>query len=536
MYIRPEGMVGFSGNHKQTSPVGGGGGRVMIKNRYNKEYRIYHLKELSLDKMIEMYHDYASSHGFARHQERKIYEGIEMLIHFIATKQISRYDSDKDEIGVAEINYDVADKVIGDVYQDANTFLREMDIIRCVGNYVVGEKAYSYIINPKYTITPYYTVQAYPEKFYVRLTRAIKDYERKLLETLSPQERAFREAYNENLAKVIVTDKDGLKRYVDEYDYTYQEDVKDKKTRKITHRKGELNVNKQLFYKQAYHAYIEGDYKVYKWDDYGRIHHFLTNSPKGFRDFLNIYFVRDIHNCQPLLFATMLYEYYNVTKATQEYLSIPYNNYHTYEDNRYKELITYTYNEGGFAYHYETRNLYNSLFNSELDKIKGEIALLPIDVLEYLYLVMSGKLWDILSELFHMERGEVKSTMFAELFYSNEYEVKAWQKHGKVFELRFPNVTKAIISIRKKHPRSWLPQEMQRRESKIMHKVLQELIKHEYDVISIHDEIIILDTDNNQALSLVDDDGISMDNIQGDVEYLLQDAYIEEGMGCALGN
>ena len=69
-----------------------------------------------------------------------------------------------------------------------------------------------------------------------------------------------------------------------------------------------------------------------------------------------------------------------------------------------------------------------------------------------------------------------------------------------------------------------------------MHKVLQELIKHEYDVISIHDEIIILDTDNNQALSLVDDDGISMDNIQGDVEYLLQDAYIAEGMGCALGN
>ena len=87
-------------------------------------YQLLHLKELPLSKMVELYHDYASSHGLHKHQERKIYEGIEMLIHFIAKQQITNSEEKENEykLGLAEINYDIADKVIGDVFQDVITF------------------------------------------------------------------------------------------------------------------------------------------------------------------------------------------------------------------------------------------------------------------------------------------------------------------------------------------------------------------------------------------------------------------------------
>ena len=512
-----------------------------MKNRYNKTYRIYHLKELSLDRMISMYHEYANAHGFSRHQERKIYEGIEMLIHFIAQKQIARYDDDKKELGVAEINYDIADKVIGDVFQDVNAFLRGSGIIKCAEGYNVGTKSFSYIINPEYTIEPWYIEYAYPEKFYVRLTKALKDYKKKQevkeLESLSKEEIEFRKAYAKNLNKVKVVNKEGLKKYIDEYDYTYDKDVIDNKTKLIKHKKGEINENKKLFYQLAYETYIEDKHEVYKWDEYGRIHHFITNSPRGFRDYLNIWFHTDVHNCQPLLFSTLIYEYYNVSNEVKEFLSTSWTD--TFKGMAgYGEDIVGEYNTQGVEFHYETRYNYNSHNNSELQAIKKEIDSIPKDVLEYLYLVMSGRLWDVLASLFNMKRYDVKGTMFAELFYSNAKGVMSWQEHGKIFKQRFPNVTKAIVSIRNQHEEAWLPKEMQRRESKIMRKVLSRLMKNGYEVISIHDAVLMLDTDKNRSRERVDEDlggGLTEDNVERDVMLDIQWAYIDEGMGCSVG-
>ena len=91
-------------------------------------------------------------------------------------------------------------------------------------------------------------------------------------------------------------------------------------------------------------------------------------------------------------------------------------------------------------------------------------------------------------------------------------------------------------SIRNSHPKSWLPLEMQRRESKIMRKVLWTLMQRGYDVVSIHDAILMLDTDNNHSRTQVDYEfGETLDNVEREVERELQFAYWEEGMGCAVG-
>ena len=500
-------------------------------------YQLLHLKELPLSKMVELYHDYASSHGLHKHQERKIYEGIEMLIHFIAKQQITNSEEKENEykLGLAEINYDIADKVIGDVFQDVITFLRETDIIRIAKGYEVGKKSFAYIVNPSYTIEKWYTELAYPAKFYERLTRAVNQQYERILASLPEPEKEFRKAYDKNLNKVKVTNIEALERYVKDYDYRYLEDIIDKKHGGIIHSKGEINEYKKISYGYSLEAYLKKKHQVYNWDEYGRIHHFITNSPKGYRDYLNIWFHIDVHNCQPLLFASLIYEYYGISRKVIEYISESYNDFINGVSD-YHERIVCEYHNKAFNYHYETRNDCNVLNSSELDEIKKNIATIPIDVLEYIHLVMSGKLWDVLATTLGMKRDDVKGIMFGELFYSNAKGIMPWQTHAKVFQEHFPNVSKAIVSIRNSHPKSWLPLEMQRRESKIMRKVLWRLMQRGYDVVSIHDAILMLDTDNNHSRTQVDYEfGETLDNVEREVERELQFAYWEEGMGCAVG-
>lgn len=68
---------------------------------------------------------------------------------------------------------------------------------------------------------------------------------------------------------------------------------------------------------------------------------------------------------------------------------------------------------------------------------------------------------------------------------------------------------------------------MQRRESKIMRTVLTNLMNDNFDVVSIHDAVIMLDTENNRKNNT--------DIVKNRLEFELQAAYIEEGLGCSLG-
>lgn len=391
-----------------------------------KNYKLYHIKELTNEQLYEMYIEFAKKNEI-KHQEIKVRQGIEMLIHFIAYQQVSNYDRESEELGVAEINYDVADKVIGDVFEDVKQFLIEYEIIECLGGYKKEEKSNSYRIKPKYNIDEWYINYSYPQKYLDRLKKTLKGYQLKQNKLLSRDDKSFIKAYQKNLNKVVVTDKAALCEYVNNIDYTYKQDVLYKRTKKVKHKKGDINTSKRLAYQHSYDVYISPQHEIYKFDDYGRIHHFITNSPRGFRDYLNIWFKADVHNCQPLLFLPMLYEYYSISKKTQQFIGMHYvNSYDICGINTYKTDIVYEYEDDKFFYHYETRNPCNNHDDRELQKIKDEIDSLPADVVEYQYLVQSGTLWDMLARLFNVSRDEIKTLMFAELFYSNTNTITSW--------------------------------------------------------------------------------------------------------------
>lgn len=502
-----------------------------MKKKNNKKTMLYHIEEFDTDTLYSMFCDYSKSKGLKKHVKNKVLYGIEMLLYFIAYQQIAKYDKDKG-LGTAEINYYIANKVIGTIFEDVKNFLVDSNIINVVGGYIPGKKSYSYIINPKYTIKEWYINYSYPNIFMDKLNKAISNYEKKN-NKLPKQEKEFIKTYQNNLNKIKLTNKKGLLDYINNFDYSYQQDVKQRG--KIKHKKGEINNNKKLFYDYSYNVFDSIEHPIYKIDDYGRIHHFITNSPKAFRKYLNLLFECDVHNCQPLLIVPLLYEFYNVPREVQTIIAKDYIDW-LMDVREWDIYIRKEYKEDVFTYHYEIIPPCNNHNNSYLHSIKNKIDSLPIDFIEYLHLTMSGKLWDMLAKLFNVSRNEVKTLMFAELFYSNTSKITSWQKYGKMFQERFPNVTNAILHIRNSNPKSWLPKEMQRRESEIMRNVLSSLFKNGFNVVSIHDAIVFMDTDNNIEKGKYGEDyDETIAYLEDLIKFEMECAYYEAGLGVCIG-
>ena len=480
-----------------------------------KQRKIYHINELSLDDLMTMYKDYASSHNLRNHREKKVREAIEVLIHFIAQQELSHYDRKTEEKGVARIMSSKANLIIGDCYQDVRRFLIDSEIIQIVENYIVDTQAYGYRLNDKFTIKEWYESELYLHTYFDKL-HYLDNHE-----AISKEEKAIRKQYIKCLNKLHIINENDFISYFNSLEF-----IDDN---------GNHNQLKELSYQ--YHKDIclsKYKHDVYSWDKYGRIHHFISNCPRGFRKYFNILFVRDIHNAQPLIISSLLFEYFNINKEVKEYLSYSIiNNLHILN---YKEIIKFYYNNKSFEYHYDNRNLYNNKIDNKLERIKNEISRIPIDVLEYCYLVISGHFWDVVSDRLGIARDVAKGIMFAEVFYSKTNRVQDWQKYGQMFQAYFPNVTAAIMDIKSKHEINWLACEMQRRESKVIRAVLEFLFDKGYDVINIHDEIVVIDTQNNLSKYAVDDYGDNMDVIEKDVENgIMFEMFSQLGLEGALG-
>ena len=480
-----------------------------------KQRKIYHINELSLDDLMTMYKDYANSHNLRKHRDKKVREAIEVLIHFIAQQGLSHYDRKTEEKGVAHIMSSKANLIIGDCYQDVRRFLIDSEIIQIVENYIVDTQAYGYRLNDKFTIKEWYESELYLHTYFDKL-HYLDNHE-----AISKEEKAFRKQYIKCLNKLHIINENDFISYFNSLEF-----IDDN---------GNHNQLKELSYQ--YHKDIclsRNKHDVYSWDKYGRIHHFISNCPRGFRKYFNILFVRDIHNAQPLIISSLLFEYFNINKEVKEYLSYSIiNNLHILN---YKEIIKFYYNNKSFVYRYDNRNLYNDKIDNKLERIKNEISRIPIDVLEYCYLVISGQFWDVVSNRLGISREEAKTKMFAEVFYSKTKIITKSQKYGLLFQNYFPNVTAAILNIRNTSPEDWLSHEMQRRESKVIRAVLEFLFDKGYDAINIHDEIVVIDTPNNLSKYAVDDYGDNIDVIEKDVENgIMIELFSQLGLEGALG-
>jgi hypothetical protein len=106
-----------------------------------------------------------------------------------------------------------------------------------------------------------------------------------------------------------------------------------------------------------------------------------------------------------------------------------------------------------------------------------------------------------------------------------------------MFQAYFPHTATAIMEIKSKHEINWLSHEMQRRESKIIRAVLEYLFYIGYDVVNIHDEIVVINTPNNLSKYAQDEYGTNIYVIEHDVENvmmleLFRQLGIEGSLGC----
>lgn len=238
----------------------------------------------------------------------------------------------------------------------------------------------------------------------------------------------------------------------------------------------------------SYHYYIgriedfdKNELKIISIDKNERIYHYFTNLPKSLKSFFNIKYQLDISNSHPLLFSYYLIKHYNIDN---DILNNLYN------------ISIDTYNKD----HNVCKQLCKSL---NIKKIE-----IPNDILQYIYVTSKGRFWDDFVETFGtMNRGEVKATLFKEVFYSYSRTTRN-KKFAKVFVQQYPNVWKVIRAMKKSDK---LPNLMMRFESRLFRLILDECYNRGWKVISIHDAIIVPSVEANNNISIEKLKGIVTD-------------------------
>lgn len=275
-------------------------------------------------------------------------------------------------------------------------------------------------------------------------------------------------------------------------------------------------------------------------DKNNRLYSVASGMPRELRPFLNIKFSCDIHNSHPLLFGLVVMQKYGigrelrgfVSKAVDEISVVDVNGVLCYcldpmdryveeewfenldaEDAEFvfRSVVEFDGEEDyevcfGTYYHYETLvSLRDRIARSVGDKYKETIYALPFDVLEYWVLTMKGMFWDVvipksLCQEKNMLRGDVKVTMFQEVFYSKKLGTK-WKKFAQVFERRFPNVFRVSQMVKFRIDSEEvvnLANVMMKLESCLFWEILQRLYDMGFKVINIHDAIEVLAVPANE--------------------------------------
>lgn len=135
-----------------------------------------------------------------------------------------------------------------------------------------------------------------------------------------------------------------------------------------------------------------------------------------------------------------------------------------------------------------------------------EINNIKLDQLMYIYLTFHGVFWEVFMKMEGFEnvpRHIIKIEMFKEVFYGNILGGKK-RLYVNQFKKMFPNVYKMILSRRREvrsSQKQHLAHDMMSLESEIIQKILKRLYSSGYCVVSIHDAIVVLDTEVNIPLN-----------------------------------
>ena len=407
--------------------------RVNIMKKDREKIIIAYLKDIPLETIYER-HALSFSDGQRKPSKSILMHKYQYLLHIIITR------CRQSDEGHCHLNTQFyRDHIFHDHWNDMLLNLSFMGIID-IGSYVVGKHSTT-ITLMKWNID-YMT--SYNVKF-IKWAKVEAD-RRKMFEQV--EVTPFTRKYMESLTCLRLTRKDDALVYIDEA-------IKDKET------------HSYQYHRSCIDDFKEGDIRIFKIDEQGRIYHHLTSLPRSLREFFNIKYELDISNSHPLLLNHYLIKYY----------SIPL------------DIIR----EANAHYHYDVEKLSKLLKTNKLD--------IPSDVLEYIIKTQLGVFYDdFVDEFGDMERSEVKKRVFSQVFYSHIMD-RYVSKFCKAFIRKYPNVWKVIRSM-KLVTDDKLPHTMMRAESMLFRLILNKCWDRGYKVVNLHDALVVFDVEINKRVTV----------------------------------
>lgn len=429
----------------------------LLKNQNQPQRTITNFNEVTCDSSFIAKVETAEGANKLLPRKQILYKKYAFLIH----RLIQRCKSNK-EGNFTRFNSKILQTVLGRVYTDMLNTLETLGIIKISSSYIPSIQARLIELNPNLPTVSEMKYSSYIEEYSEKMQQELQKYEQKQIQEIKFE---MGDRLYDNFTKSLRILK-----------LVHREEAEDYRNRHHF-----ISLKSKEYFTYILNEYNKENFNILSVDSNLRIYSILTQSPRIFKNFLNIRFSIDIHNSHPLLFNKLIIERYNIN---DNILHLLYNNISNIDNPSYSV----------------SKQLCKLLINNGIQKEK--ITNIPNDIWEYIYKTSKGIFWDDftkLNEFKKLLRSEIKVTLFREVFYSKTLTTKG-KDFAKSFKKKYPSVYK-LVKESKRDDRTFLANQMMRIESDIFRSILTKLYAKRFKVLTIHDAIVVLDTKANDQCS-----------------------------------
>lgn len=377
--------------------------------------------------------------------------------------------------------------------QNYNDYLKyliiDLKIIETNGQYIVGQKSKGFRLTEKYRTTV--EAVSYSDRTFQKSLQVYKNKKALSVKHLGYMTKWFNDDLQINMGVVsdFLDEEFALKsKNYDLWDYNRIKKAHIKPINQFNHAK--MSAEK-LSWKDYY---LMLDNNVY------RFHSNLTNMRSIIRNAITYKGQKlisiDIKNSQPYLSTLLLNRDFWITAKNEPkkdaFLSI------SFDEPKINSLISFNNIKGSKSNHININNINNKNMFPYIMLGEMENALIQQGFDHYIQLVVSGKFYEYLEEVFkqhlgvgYADRKEVKTAVFQVLFTDNRFFGQDDAKPKKLFQKLFPKVYDIFSKIKSKD-KSLLPRLLQSIESYLIVDVICKRIATELPnapIFTIHDSI-----------------------------------------------
>ncbi len=386
----------------------------LLKNRNQPQRTITNFNEVTCDSSFIAKIETVEGANKSLPRKQILYKKYAFLIH----RLIQRCKSNK-EVNFTRFNSKILQTVLGHVYIDMLNTLEVLSIIKVSSSYIPSIQARLIELNPNLLTVSEMKYSSYIEEYSDKMQQELKKYEQIQIQKIkSEMGDSLYDNFTKSLRMLKLVHRDEAEDYKDRHHF--------------------ISLKSKEYFTYILNEYSKENFNILSVDKNLRTYSILTQSPRIFKNFLNIKFSIDIHNSHPLLFNKLIIERYNIN---DNILHILYNNLSNIDN----------------SYYSVSKQLRKLLVNNGIEK--GKIANIPNDILEYIYKTSKGDF-------------------------------------AKVFKRKYPSVYK-LVKESKREDRTFLANQMMRIESDIFRSILTKLYAKRFKVLTIHDAVVVLDTKAN---------------------------------------